>query len=55
MPRQEWKTIWAALSAASDARDDIVIAACKRIIKSDRRGEPTDPADLRLVHEFYSD
>jgi hypothetical protein len=45
---------WAVLEAAKDAGDEMVIAACRRIIIADRLGwrKHGDPADLELVYSF---
>ena len=42
------------LKAAKDAGDEMVIAACRRIITADRIGwrRHGNPADLRLVYSF---
>lgn len=47
-------TTWEVLEAAKDAGDQMVIAACRRIITANRIGwrKHGDPADLRLVYEF---
>ena len=48
---------WTVLEAAKDAGDQMVIAACRRIIVADRIGWRTNgnPADFALVSKFYSD
>jgi len=45
---------WEVLEAAKDAGDEMVIAACRRIITADRIGwrRHGNPADLRLVYSF---
>ena len=45
---------WALLEAAKDAGDEMVIAACRRIIAADRLGwrKHGNPADLKLVYSF---
>ena len=45
---------WAVLEAAKDAGDEMVIAACRRIIAADRIGwrKHGNPADLKLVYSF---
>jgi hypothetical protein len=45
---------WAVLEAAKDAGDEMVIAACRRIIAADRIGwrKHGNPADLELVYRF---
>jgi hypothetical protein len=45
---------WAVLEAAKDAGDEMVIAACRRIIAADRIGwrKHGNPADLELVYTF---
>jgi len=45
---------WNVLEAAKDAGDEIVIAACRRIITADRIGwrKHGNAADLRLVMAF---
>ena len=45
---------WAVLEAAKDAGDEMVIAACRRIITADRLGwrKQGNPADLKLVYSF---
>ncbi len=45
---------WAVLEAAKDAGDEMVIAACRRIIVAERVGwrRHGNPADLRLVYSF---
>ena len=45
---------WAVLEAAKDAGDEIVIAACRRIITADRLGwrKHGNAADLALVYSF---
>jgi hypothetical protein len=45
---------WAVLEAAKDAGDEMVIAACRRIITADRLGwsKHGNPADLELVYSF---
>ena len=45
---------WAVLEAAKDVGDEMVIAACRRIITADRLGwrKHGNPADLRLVYSF---
>ena len=45
---------WAVLEAAKDAGDEMVIAACRRIIAADRIGwrRHGNPADLELVYSF---
>lgn len=45
---------WQVLEAAKDAGDEMVIAACRRIITADRIGwrKHGNPADLRLVLTF---
>lgn len=45
---------WEVLEAAKDAGDEMVVAACRRIITADRIGwrRHGNPADLRLVLAF---
>jgi hypothetical protein len=45
------------LEGAEDNGDDLVIAACRRLIRADRIGWHThaDPADWRLVLAFSHD
>jgi len=45
---------WAVLEAAKDAGDEMVIAACRRVIAADRIGwrKHGNPADLELVYSF---
>ena len=45
---------WAVLDAAKDAGDEMVIAACRRIIAAGRIGwrKHGNPADLKLVYSF---
>jgi hypothetical protein len=45
---------WAVLEAAKDTGDEMVIAACRRIITADRIGwrKQGNPADLKLVYSF---
>jgi hypothetical protein len=45
---------WRVLEAAIDADDQIVIAACRRVITADRIGwrKHGNPADLRLIYAF---
>lgn len=45
---------WKVLDAAKDAKDELVIAACRRIIVADRRGwkKHGNAADLKLVLDF---
>jgi hypothetical protein len=45
---------WKVLEAAKDAGDEMVIAACRRVITADRLGSKKhgNPADLRLVLAF---
>jgi hypothetical protein len=45
---------WEVLEAARDVGDEVVIAACRRIIAANRLGwrKHGDRADLRLVLEF---
>jgi hypothetical protein len=45
---------WQVLEAAKDAGDEVVIAACRRIIAAERIGwrKHGDPADLELVYSF---
>ena len=45
---------WAVLEAAKDAGDEMVIAACRRIIAADHLGwrKHGNPADLELVYSF---
>jgi hypothetical protein len=42
---------WSVLEAAKDAGDEMVVAACRRIIAADRIGwrRHGSPADYRLV------
>ena len=44
------------IERAKDAKDDFVIAACRRVIVADRRGWRThgNPSDLDLVYAFYA-
>jgi hypothetical protein len=46
---------WQVLEAAQDVGDEMVIAACRRIIAADRVGwrKHGHPADLRLVYSFH--
>lgn len=48
--------VWSVLEAAKDAGDEILIAACRRLIVANRLGwkRHADPADYRLVLEFYA-
>jgi hypothetical protein len=48
------RTTWAVLEAAKDAGDEMVIAACRRIIAAERIGwrKHGNPADLELVYSF---
>jgi hypothetical protein len=48
---------WLVLEAAQDVGDEMVIAACRRIIAADRIGwrKHGDAADLRLVYSFLPD
>lgn len=45
---------WNVLEAAKDAGDEMVIAACRRIIAANRIGwrRHGNSADLRLIYEF---
>lgn len=45
---------WEVLEAAKDAGDQMLIAACRRIIIADRIGwrKHGNPADLRMVYAF---
>ena len=45
---------WAVLEAAKDVGDEMVIAACRRIIAAHRLGwrKHGNPADLELVYGF---
>jgi hypothetical protein len=45
---------WEVLEAAKDAGDEMVVAACGRIIVAERVGwrRHGNPADLRLVYSF---
>ncbi len=45
---------WAVLEAARDVGDEMVIAACRRIIAADRIGwrKHGNSADLELVYSF---
>jgi hypothetical protein len=45
---------WDVLEAAKDAGDEMVIAACRRIIVADRLGwrKHGNPADLELVYSL---
>ena len=45
---------WAVLETAKDAGDEMVVAACRRIIVAERVGwrRHGKPADLRLVYSF---
>ena len=45
---------WAVLEAAKDAGDEMVIAACRRVIAADRIGwrKHGNPADLELIYSF---
>ena len=45
---------WAVLEIAKDAGDEMVIAACRRIIAADHLGwrKHGNPADLELVYSF---
>lgn len=47
---------WAVLESAKDAGDEMVIAACRRIIIANTIGwcKHGNPADLRLILEFYN-
>ncbi|SKA19917.1 hypothetical protein SAMN05428963_1086 [Consotaella salsifontis] len=47
--------VWSVLEAAKDAGDELIIAACRRIIVADRIGwrKHGNPADYRLVLDFY--
>jgi hypothetical protein len=46
--------VWQVLEAAKDAGDQMVIAACRRLIVANRIGwkKHANPADYRLVLEF---
>lgn len=46
---------WSALEAAKDAGDQVVVAACRRIITADRIGwrKHGNKADFQLVLSFY--
>jgi hypothetical protein len=45
---------WTVLEAAKDAGDEMVIAACRRMIAADRIGwrKHGNAADLELVYSF---
>jgi hypothetical protein len=45
---------WVVLEAAKDAGDEVVIAACRRVIAADRIGwrKHGNPADLNLRYSF---
>ena len=45
---------WQVLEAAKYAGDEMVIAACRRIIVADRRGwkKHGNPADMKLILQF---
>jgi hypothetical protein len=45
---------WDVLEAAKDAGDEMIIAACRRIIVAHRLGwrKHGNPADLELVYSF---
>lgn len=47
---------WSVLEAAKDAGDDMVVAACRRIIIANRLGWRAhgNADDLRLVLAFYA-
>ena len=46
--------IWQVIEAAKDAGDEVVIAACRRLIVADRLGwrRHHNPADYQLVLSF---
>jgi hypothetical protein len=48
------RVVWDVLERAKDAGDEMVVAACRRIIEADRQGwkKHGNPADLRLVLAF---
>jgi hypothetical protein len=45
------------VQASKDAGEEMVIAACRRVIAADRIGwrKHGDPADLELVYSFHPD
>jgi hypothetical protein len=47
--------VWAVLEAATDVGDEIVIAACRRLIWTNTLGwrKHHRPEDWQLVREFY--
>jgi hypothetical protein len=47
---------WEVLEAAKDAGDEMIIAACRRVITANRIGwrKHGNPADLRLILAFAS-
>ena len=46
--------VWTVLNGAKDAGDQIVIAACRRLIWANTRGfrRHAQAADIALIHEF---
>ena len=47
--------VWSVLEAAKDAGDELVVAACRRLIVANRLGwkKYADAADFKLVSSFY--
>ena len=46
--------VWQVLEAAKDAGDEMIIAACRRLIAANRRGwsKHHAPADYALIRSF---
>lgn len=46
--------VWDVLEGAKDAKDELVIAACRRLIEANRRGwrKHASKADWQLVSAF---
>jgi hypothetical protein len=48
------QVVWGVLARAKDCKDEMVVAACRRLIRADRLGwrQHRDPADWALVQSF---
>jgi len=48
------ETAWTVLDAANDLGDSLTVAACRRVIDADLRGEAPARSDVAVLNAFFA-
>jgi len=48
------ETAWTVLDAANDLGDSLTVAACRRVIDADLRGEAPARSDVAVLDAFFA-